>query len=87
MEKEKIRVLYVDDEVNNLVSFKANFRNIYEVFTAESAEEGKKIFTERADGYLTINFKVWGSYDKPKTDLTERLVKGAVGGLLDKFLK
>ncbi len=43
MESEKIKVLYVDDEINNLISFKANFRNHYEVHTAESAEEGKKI--------------------------------------------
>jgi len=43
MEKEKISVLYVDDEVNNLISFKANFRNIYNVYTAESAAEGKNI--------------------------------------------
>ena len=50
-------------------------------------KEVRKIFKERADGYLTIDFKVWGPYDKPKTDLTERLVKGAVGGLLEKFLK
>lgn len=39
----KINILYVDDEVNNLVAFKANFRTSYEVFIAESAEEGFKI--------------------------------------------
>lgn len=50
-------------------------------------KEVRAIFKERADGYLTIDFKVWGPYDKPKTDLTERLVKGAVGGLLERFLK
>jgi response regulator RpfG family c-di-GMP phosphodiesterase len=43
MEKEKIHILYVDDETNNLVAFKANFRRDYEIFTAESAEEGMKI--------------------------------------------
>ncbi len=40
-EKPKIKVLYVDDERNNLVSFKANFRIDFEVFIAESADEGK----------------------------------------------
>lgn len=32
--KNKITVLYVDDEENNLVSFKATFRLKYKVFTA-----------------------------------------------------
>ncbi len=43
MEIEKIKILYIDDEVNNLSAFKANFRKIYEVYTAESAAEGRKI--------------------------------------------
>ena len=43
MENEKIKILYIDDEVNNLSAFKANFRRIYEVYTAESAAEGRKI--------------------------------------------
>ena len=40
---EKINVLYVDDEVENLNAFKAAFRRTYNVYIAESAEEGKKI--------------------------------------------
>ncbi|HVD97161.1 MAG TPA: response regulator [Cytophagaceae bacterium] len=43
MENEKIKILYIDDEVNNLSAFKANFRRIYEIHTAESAAEGRKI--------------------------------------------
>ncbi len=43
MEKDKIKILYVDDEINNLAAFKANFRRIYDVHTAESATEGRKI--------------------------------------------
>lgn len=38
-----INVLYVDDEVNNLISFKAGFRRLFNVFVAESAIEGRKI--------------------------------------------
>lgn len=41
--KSKPRVLYVDDEQNNLNSFKANFRREYEVFTAISAQEGRQV--------------------------------------------
>lgn len=43
MKENKINILYVDDEINNLVAFKANLRTIYEVHTAESATEGLEI--------------------------------------------
>ena len=38
-----IRVLYIDDEANNLEAFKASFRRQYEVYTALSAAEGLRI--------------------------------------------
>ncbi|TCD01053.1 response regulator [Pedobacter psychroterrae] len=38
-----VNVLYVDDEIHNLNSFKAGFRRLFNVFTAESAVEGRKI--------------------------------------------
>lgn len=43
----KINVLYVDDEKNNLISFKALFRLKYKVFTAESGKEAIKILDEQ----------------------------------------
>ncbi|MFN9998281.1 MAG: response regulator, partial [bacterium] len=43
MEEKNINVLYIDDEPNNINSFKASFRRVFNVFTAESAEEGRKI--------------------------------------------
>jgi response regulator RpfG family c-di-GMP phosphodiesterase len=45
-EHKRINVLYVDDEVNNLVSFKANLRMYYNIYTAESAEQGKELLKE-----------------------------------------
>jgi response regulator RpfG family c-di-GMP phosphodiesterase len=45
--QEKIKVLYVDDEENNLTAFKANFRRLYDIFTATSAQEGKNILKEQ----------------------------------------
>jgi response regulator RpfG family c-di-GMP phosphodiesterase len=39
MATDKISVLYVDDEENNLFSFKATFRIKYQVFTCSSGEE------------------------------------------------
>ncbi len=35
-----VRVLYIDDELNNLEAFKASFRRQYEIYTALSAAEG-----------------------------------------------
>ena len=43
MKDEKICILYLDDEVNNLTAFKANFRQKYEVFTAETSEAARSI--------------------------------------------
>jgi two-component system sensor histidine kinase/response regulator len=47
MNKDKIRVLYIDDEVNNLHAFKALFRKDYDIFIAESADEGTKLLAEQ----------------------------------------
>ena len=41
--QDGINILYVDDESNNLVSFKAVFRIKYNVYTAISGEEAVKI--------------------------------------------
>ena len=41
--QDGINILYVDDELNNLVSFKAVFRIKYNIFTAISGEEAIKI--------------------------------------------
>ncbi len=43
MENHEINVLYIDDEPNNVTSFRAAFRRVFNIFTAESAEEGRKI--------------------------------------------
>lgn len=46
MSNKKIAVLYVDDERHNLYAFRASFRNDYQIFIAESAEEGRAILEE-----------------------------------------
>ncbi|RZK44091.1 MAG: hybrid sensor histidine kinase/response regulator [Pedobacter sp.] len=43
MNSPSVRVLYIDDEENNLQAFKASFRRLYEIYTADSAIEGLKI--------------------------------------------
>lgn len=43
MAEKKVNILYVDDEENNLISFKANFRVKYNVMTALSGNEAMKV--------------------------------------------
>jgi len=43
---EKIKILYVDDEKNNLVSFHSYFRKEYEVLTALSASDALEILAD-----------------------------------------
>lgn len=47
MKEKTINVLYIDDEPHNLTAFNATFRREYNIFLAESAEEGKKILEEK----------------------------------------
>jgi len=46
---EKIKVLYIDDEPNNLVGFKATFRLDYNVLVANSADEGGELLDKHPD--------------------------------------
>ncbi|WP_199121540.1 hybrid sensor histidine kinase/response regulator, partial [Pedobacter sp. ASV28] len=48
-----VRVLYIDDEENNLQAFKASFRRQYEIYTAISAIEGLRIL-ENVDIHVII---------------------------------
>ena len=43
MNQTQAKILYIDDEVHNLNAFRASFRRDYEIFTAISAEAGRKI--------------------------------------------
>lgn len=40
---ERITLLYIDDEVNNLASFNANFRKIFTIFSTTSVREALEI--------------------------------------------
>jgi uncharacterized protein involved in outer membrane biogenesis len=45
------------------------------------------LFTEQQDGSLTLDFKVTGPYDSPKTDLTKRIAQGVGQQLIEKGLR
>ena len=55
-----IGVLYIDDEVNNLNSFKAAFRRDFEIFTASSAKEGRKILDSEEIGVIITDQRMPG---------------------------
>jgi len=46
LEKKDFTILYVDDEVNNLISFNASFRREYKILTASGGEEGLQVLNE-----------------------------------------
>lgn len=46
MKDNRIRILYIDDEIHNLNAFKASFRRLYTVFTAASAEEAEAVLAK-----------------------------------------
>lgn len=47
--KKKIKVLYIDDEPNNLISFKASFRFDYNIFIANNTDEALVKLEENPD--------------------------------------
>ncbi|MGF7077802.1 response regulator [Mucilaginibacter sp. UYCu711] len=55
-----IGVLYVDDEINNLNSFKAAFRRDFEIFIASSAKEGRKILDTQEIGVIITDQRMPG---------------------------
>ena len=70
--ENKIHVLYVDDEEQNLVSFKASFRRYFEIFTANSANEAQKILKENTIHVLITDQRM------PETLGTELLAKAVL---------
>lgn len=56
--KEERKILYVDDRVNNLNSFKALFRRDYEVFVAESPAIAMKILAEEKIKVVLSDYKM-----------------------------
>jgi len=47
-----VGVLYVDDEINNLNSFKAAFRRDFNIYTASSAVEGRRVLNGNEIGVI-----------------------------------
>ena len=52
---EKISVLYVDDEKNNLISFRALLRMEYKIYTAETTKEAEEILIANPGIHVVIS--------------------------------
>jgi YesN/AraC family two-component response regulator len=55
---ENIQVLFVDDEENNLLAFKASFRRQFEIFTATSAAEGLEILQRHQIPVIITDYRM-----------------------------
>ncbi|MEI6508435.1 MAG: hybrid sensor histidine kinase/response regulator [Bacteroidota bacterium] len=54
MELNKIKVLYIDDEMPNLLGFKASFRLHFTIFIANNSDEAIKILNENNDIHIIL---------------------------------
>ena len=50
-------------------------------------KEMRSAFTERADGLAGVDFRVWGPYRSPRTDLQDRVLRGFAESILRKGLR
>lgn len=71
IEVANINVLYVDDEDNNLQAFKASFRRYFNIFTALSVDEGRKVLVENEIHVLITDQRMPGALG---TDLLAQAV-------------
>ncbi|MEO1451146.1 MAG: response regulator, partial [Bacteroidota bacterium] len=55
MAAEKPQILYVDDEHQNLVTFRSNFRKYYSIHIARSAAEGKEVLASHPEIALILS--------------------------------
>ena len=69
---QKINVLYVDDEENNLNAFKASFRRFFNIYTALSATEATIILSTNEIHVLITDQRMPGTLG---TELLAQVVK------------
>src|ERR1700750_1291491 len=53
-------VLYVDDEIHNLNSFKAAFRRDFNIYVAQSAREGRKVLDQNEIAVIVTDQRMPG---------------------------
>lgn len=78
----KISVLYIDDEEDNLMAFKAGFRRQYQVFTANSGANGLKILAENKVHVIIADQRMPQSTGVEFFDIVRKVFPDAVRILL-----
>ena len=68
---QKLKVLYVDDEVNNLVGFKASFRTSYDILIAQNNEEALEQLRKHPD--IRVIFSDQRMPDKTGVEFFEQI--------------
>jgi two-component system sensor histidine kinase/response regulator len=79
---DKIHVLYIDDEDNNLKSFRATLRKDFKIFTAIDAEEGLRVAQEEEVHVVIADQRMPGYSDI--ASVIDAINKGEVYRFIDK---
>jgi AsmA protein len=58
-----------------------------EAAVRRAPKEMRNAFTDRGNGLMGVDFRVWGPYRSPRTDLQDRVLRGFAESLLKKGLK
>src|SRR5262249_5680524 len=58
-----------------------------EAAVRRAPKEMRTAFTDRGNGMMGVDFRVWGPYRSPRTDLQDRVLRGFTESLLRKGLK
>ncbi|HEY7141114.1 MAG TPA: AsmA-like C-terminal region-containing protein [Methylomirabilota bacterium] len=58
-----------------------------ETAVRRAPREMRNAFTDRGNGSMGVDFRVWGPYRSPRTDLQDRVLRGFAESLLKKGLK
>lgn len=68
---DDVKILYIDDEPNNLIGFKATFRKEYRIYTAKNENEAMEVVRDNPD--LRIIFSDQRMPGKSGTELFEEI--------------
>ena len=73
MQKGKIQILYIDDEMSNLLGFKASFRFHYDIFIASNSADALEILKQNPQ--IEIILSDQRMPDKTGVELFEKIVQ------------
>ena len=72
MQKGKIQILYIDDEMSNLLGFKASFRFHYDIFIASNSNDALEILNQNPSIHIILSDQRMP--DKTGVELFEKIL-------------